>query len=415
MRILFFRPGASIFQPEQRLPFQVGLPPSCSSSFEAHSQAFSLVGNAGNMIHRMAMVQMVECDRARSSHLNLLKLRSAIGLDAAVSAINDNFDAIVITLSNDLRADASDQGGLGEILDRIKIPFFCVGAGLQGDIPATLSSLKEDNKRLFQVINSKAALFGVRGETTKAWLHEAGLKNAVAIGCPSMFAYPRNVEALTPPQELRRVMVAGHMTESQMRTRDGRGSVLLKALQGYECGYVFQGESRTFLDVAKETPFAYDEATGELDAPAISRFIERKSGLRPPFTKYYHFNEVSAWRQAATHYDVYVGDRIHGGVASMQARVPALVLHADTRVAELTSFHGIPSCSVKDFARIGVREAVSSHLSYERIGAFHTRYKIALENFATTVTKAGLKLANKKEIEAVIGRSLTPETVTKAA
>lgn len=415
MRILFFRPGASIYQPQQGIPFQVGLPPSCASSFEAHSQAFSLVGNAGNMIHRMAMIQMVECDRTRSSHVNLLKLKGAMGLDAAVTAINDNFDAVVITLSNDLREDATDQGGLSEILDRTKIPFYCVGAGLQGDIPATLLSLKEDNKRLFQVINSKAALFGVRGETTRNWLHEAGLTNAVAIGCPSMFAYPRNIVALTPPRDVKRVMVAGHMTESQMRTRDGRGSVLLKGLQGYECGYVFQGESRTFLDVAKETPFAYDEATGELDEPSVSRFIERKSGIRPPFTKYYHFNEVSAWRQAAMHYDVYVGDRIHGGVASMQARIPALVLHADTRVAELTTFHGIPSCSVKDFARIGVREAVATHLSYERIGAFHVRYKTVLENFAMTVTKAGLELANKKEIEAVIGRSLTPDPVIKAA
>ncbi|MDW9477906.1 hypothetical protein GOB57_03860 [Sinorhizobium meliloti] len=415
MRILFFRPGASIYQPQQGIPFQVGLPPSCASSLEAHSQAFSLVGNAGNMIHRMAMIQMVECDRTRSSHVNLLKLKNTIGLDSAVSALNDNFDAVVITLSNDIREDASDRHGLSEILDRIKIPFFCVGAGLQGNIPANLASLRDDNRRLFEVINSKAALFGVRGETTRDWLRKAGLKNAVAIGCPSMFAYPRNIAALIPPKQVNRVMVAGHMTESEMKAPHGRGSVLLKALQGYECAYVFQGESRTFLDVAKETPFVYDEATGELDAAAVSRFIEKKSGIRPPFTKYYHFNEVSAWRQASTRYDVYVGDRIHGGVAAMQARVSALVLHADTRVAELTSFHGIPSCSVKEFARIGVHAAVSTHLSYEGMSAFHERYKTVLGNFAQTVTKAGLKLVNMREIEAVIERPLSSDPTVKAA
>lgn len=415
MRVLFFRPGASIFQPHHGVPFQVGLPPSCASSLEAHTQSFSLVGNAGNMIHRMAMVQMVECDRNWSSHVNLLKLVREYGIDGASRTINENFDAVVITLSNDIRESANDPAELSKLLESLKIPFYCLGAGLQSDIPASLSSLKSDNKRFFEVINSDAALFGVRGEKTKRWLDKVGLKNSAAIGCPSMFAYPRNIVSLRPPININRVMSAGHMTDGELKNKDGRGSVLLRALQGFECGYVFQGESRTYLDVAKETQFAYDEATGELDATAISRYLEKKSGIMPPFTKYYHFNEVSAWRQAARHYDVYVGDRIHGGVAAMQAKVPALVLHADARVGELTSFHGIPSCTVSDFARMGVKECINMHLSYEKIDTFHERYKTVLTNFAEKVTHSGLKLANATEIESVIGRSIKKEDKRKSA
>lgn len=406
MRLMFYRPASSHFPTEAPLPFQVNLPVSSSSSMEAYGEAFSLVGNPGNMIHRMAMVQALKFNRRQSSALSLIRLLKIIGLDETVKIINENYDAAVFTFSNIVNPDA-DEPQLSDIIRRINIPVVAIGIGIQEEFPADLSELKPSVRDLFLALDEKAVLFGVRGDSTKDWLNRAGLKTPVAVGCPSMFVYPRNIYHLTPPKKIDSIISAGHMGAVNLRENGNKRGTQL--IQGFAAGethpkeisYVFQGEMRHYPSLKKNI-FSYNEATSTIDFEAASTDIEKFSGRKQPFTKFYSFNDVAAWRQACMRYDVFIGDRIHGAVAAMQAGVPALVLHSDLRVRELTAFHGIPNCSLEEFSEIGYQAAAKKYLTEEAFELFRKRYALVLQNFAQVLSERNLELAIMPEISSVL-------------
>lgn len=406
MRLMFYRPASATFSSEVPLPFQVSLPVSSASNAESFGESFKLVGNPGNMVHRMAIVQTLKFDRRNSSALNVIRMLKKSGLEKTTEAINSNYDAAIITFSNIVNPDA-DEPGLADIVERLDIPIYAFGVGIQVDFPADLTQLKPSVASLFSVLERKAKLLAVRGETTKSWLNRAGLSTPVALGCPSMFVYPRNVFSLRPPSKAERVMSAGHMGAANLKPNgNGRGRSLIAGFMGHgaapiELSYVFQGEVRNYPSF-KSNPFIYNEATSTLDFETVCADMQDLYGQRHPFTRFYSFNDVGAWRQASMRYDVFIGDRIHGAVAAMQAGVPALVLYDDARVKELTSYHGIPNCSVEEFAKIGYLAAIDKYLTSEAFARFRNRYVLVMKKFAETVGQAGLELANAGEIKSVL-------------
>lgn len=394
-RLAFFRSGQAVTLPPDPLPYQIGVPMSIGSTLRDHLAMRDLVGNSGNMVHRMASVQMIECDRPASSQLNLFKLikhyRSA---ERVAKMLDSRFDGLVITMSNVLRKDAIEPG-MAELLREISIPVYCFGVGIQDSLPlGDGSSLHAGVLELMRVLDQKAAVFGVRGESTLQWLNSIGIQNAKVLGCPSLFAYPRNILSISESvQAQQNIIAAGHLGNLR------RGTKLIGGLNGTHPSYVFQGELQAVMKDRLDEPGLYDEATQTVNVAMTSEAISNIYGLHSPFTKYYSFTDPSAWRQACLSHDVYVGDRIHGGVAAMQAGRPALVLYCDDRVQELVVFHGIPSCSLTEFETIGVLAAMEMYLSRTALERFRARYRETLADFERELRWAGLSLVNRLSAE----------------
>lgn len=400
MRACFFRTAPTIYQPELALPFQVGLCQTSQTSVDAHLSTFYLTGNKGNMVHRMAAVQTLQVNRNLSSQVHLPRLLTKVGSDKFQELISQNFDAVVFTMSNALRKGPSD-GLLRPVLENLpNIPLYVLGLGMQTKL-SSLGDLDENMQAVIQLFEKKAAFIGVRGHDTKRWLNENGITKAEAIGCPSMFVYPLNIAKLEAPRNPCRFMTSGYIGENFLGHREDRMRALFNAFEGMESSYVFQMDLNK-LDALKGKVGVYNEATNQLDAAEIRSAIFEETGLSAPFTRYYSFNEVAAWRQCAAHHDVFIGDRIHGAVAAMQAGTPAIVLYADARVRELASYHGIPACSVKEFSKIGVNKAISKYLNEEALSAFKTRYKDTLVKYRKTLQENGLKLTNTVEMSAAL-------------
>src|SRR5690606_31011597 len=149
---------------------------------------------------------------------------------------------------------------------------------------------------LVAYLGSRTRLLGVRGHTTRKWLKRNEI-SATAIGCPSLYAYPLNVARIEGPKQVKRVMVAGHLHQGEMEKRTPRALGIVEAFRGVACSYVFQDELAKYkLPAAR--PGLYDEATGRLDPIVVASYIGSLLGVRPPFTTYYSFNDVGAWRQA---------------------------------------------------------------------------------------------------------------------
>lgn len=393
-RLAFYRPALAASTPESVVPFQTGVPSSNGSTLREHLEISDLVGNNGNMIHRMAMVQMLDFDRNSSAQLNIFLLIEKLqDQTAAAKLVSQHYDGFVITLSNALREN-STEFGLADFLRALTIPIWCVGLGIQDEIAdGEISSLPFELLEMLQVLNEKALLFGVRGKRTEKWLRSVGLHRAKAIGCPSMFAYPRNILSIRSPYTIDKIITGGYLALNRISVNKGRK--LLNGLKGIgSAGYVFQGELNQFTELM-DVPHVYDEATQSLDATVISDYIEERCGLVPPFSSYYSFVDVAAWRQVCRSYDAFIGDRMHGSVAAMQVGKPALVLYSDARVKELVDFHGIPSCDLDEFSALGWRDMAAKYLSVESIKDFHAIYSESLANFELALSDSGLSLRNR--------------------
>jgi hypothetical protein len=392
-RLAFFRQAQAITMPSNNMPFQCGVPLSNGSTIKEHLSARAIVGNTGNMIHRMAAIQTICCDRNNSSQVNLFKIIHRYGsVKKAAIILNKLFDGLVLTMSNILRKDASEPN-MAELINELEIPVYCIGIGLQDNlIIGDISALKPDMIKFLKALDEKAKLFGVRGEQSLEWLKSIGIKNAQALGCPSMFAYPKNILSIETPKHTKNILSAGHI--SLTKNSSSRGHKLMRGFGSNKATYVFQGEIASFKNIL-DVYGIYDEATQTLDKHAISSYIYEKCGIKSPFNKYYSFGGATAWRQACSFYDVYIGDRIHGGVAAMQTGIPALILYDDLRVMELVSFHGIPSCSLDEFDKLGVKEVISKYLSSDAIESFKAHYAKVLTNFENSLQKSGLMLSNR--------------------
>ncbi|MGN6063846.1 polysaccharide pyruvyl transferase family protein [Brevundimonas diminuta] len=341
-------------------------------------------------------MQMAVCDRDASAQLDLLKINSHYNsAKTAAKDINNNFDALFLTFANVLRPGVG-EGTLVDVLEHIDVPIYAVGMGMQGEMPAgDTSSMHPNMLRLLRLLDERAKVFGVRGHFTLEWLQSIGIKNAIALGCPSMFAYPENVLTIKAPSGLGKIMVAGRVAPA--RSPESRTHQLVRGLENLSCSFVFQEELIHYHELM-DIKGLYDEASQTLDADAVNKFLEEKCGFISPFNKYYSFGEAPAWRQAASSYDLYIGDRIHGGVAAMQVGVPALVLFKDQRVKELAAYHGIPHCTIDEFADIGALRCVRKYLNEDRVQSFHSRYASALRKFEKTMLSNGIKLHNRKPI-----------------
>lgn len=393
MRIAFSRISGTSTPPKQALPFQTGVPLSAGNTLREHLKFSELVGNNGNMIHRSAMIQMLDFNRNESSQIDLFRFIKAYGSpEQAAKALNESFDGLMLTMSNILRNDATEPG-IAELIDNLTIKVWCVGIGLQDSLPlGDESSVDSSILNLLKSLDKKAELFGVRGENSLEWVRSVGIKNAAAIGCPSMFAYPKNVLSIKPPKDLKKILTAGHLALSTYKK--SRGHKLMQAFDKHSADYVFQGELKQFADIL-DTPDSFNEALQQPNAQMLNALIEQKTGRKSPFEKFFSFVDCGSWRQACSQYDVYVGERIHGGVAAIQAGVPALICFADARIEELTGFHGITSCSLDYLASVGVEAAVEEKLTEQSIGVFHEIYQHRLKNFEKAIKDSDLKLTNR--------------------
>jgi hypothetical protein len=401
MRLAFWRQAQTNFTPAVGIPYQIGVPASCGSTLNEHLLNSSLVGNLGNMVHRMAMIQMLDFDRTMSGQINLYKLIEYLDSPKkAANILNENFNGIIMTFSNIIGRGKNENYVLVELIKELKIPIFALGIGLQEHLAQGDSSILDKAIiELMMVLDDKAALLGVRGHSTKSYLNSIGIKNAEAIGCPSMFAYPENILSITatpPYSNENKIITSGHLSISQNKVSN-RFIKLVKGFNGIEAAYVFQSNLQIFTELLNIDNI-YNHATQTLNAKIINTYLKSKYNFDSNFYKYYSFNDTNSWRQAYTSYDAYAGDRIHGGVIMLQIGKPALIIYNDARVLELVSYHGIPSCSLDEFEKIGCYAALDKYYSKDNLAKFHERYLKVLKKFNRYIKKSGLKLLKNLEI-----------------
>ena len=343
LRIAFLRPGQPIFSYDWKSQYTAPTPPPLPRSPEDIME-FSSGENIGNFVHWEALSSLLDRRTAEASFLNLGELSHNHSATEISNHINANYDFVVFSSANFLRSRIT-LGGVGDILAGVKSRIILVGAGLQNERGLRLRDLSEDVRKLLDVVNERAVIFGTRGHTTANWLRKQGFKNAAALGCPSVYAGLDGVRRLNyvDPEEAKRVITAGRLRASGPGKRFEKLSSGLQARFDAQFEYVIQSEFES-LPIEQMTEMAID-SRGKVCKEYIRRvyFGDDANFTPPKKMDFWAFLQIPAWRQFVSTADMYFGDRVHGGIICLQAGIPAVLLYEDDRVREIAEFYAIPA------------------------------------------------------------------------
>lgn len=391
LRLFFHAPGIAAHRPKLSLPLITGAQTTTTDSIAGLYPNHMLTGNRGNIIHAEAPAKIFTKSPGGSTYGNLAEILQLIGADFA-TRMSRSFDMVIISMANFIRPDHDGTRLLSSLKAlEDKIPVVVLGCGLQGN--HKLSDMMPGNAALIEWFNQNAVIFGVRGEKTANWLHDNGFKNADVLGCPSLYAYPHSIMGLDGSSARAKGAAAEVMTAGYVKIANGaiapRGVELARAFRKISASYVFQDEPWSFEELAQMRGL-YNEGNNEFRADLLNDWLGQRAGGTLPFKRYYYFNEAGAWRHAALRHDVYIGDRFHGGVAALQAGVPAIFLSHDNRVAELTEHFGLPHLTTKAFARKGLPAVLEKYLSPEVMQAMKILYRQRSREFFEVTARVGL-------------------------
>lgn len=392
MRILFHGPSNSLHRPAVPLPHLTGIPAAPASTLAALKETHNRTGNRGNLIHGEAPVRILRSNIHGSAVGNIAHLHKSCG-ERFPEVMSRHFDLVVFSMANFI-ARTRDLSTFVESLKAMadSVPFIVLGAGLQGR--SALPEMQQSVQETLAIFNEKAKIFGVRGHMTEKWLHKYGFPNAKAIGCPSLYLFPRSIEklAISPNLATRdpKILSAGYLTVEGGRNFE-RGKLLARAFQNVPASYVFQDEFFEYGPMASK-PGSFDEATSTGDRVALNALFTETKGVPVDFDNYYYFPDPSTWRQVAAQHDVYCGDRFHGGVAALQVGRPALFMAHDNRVSEMADFYALPHMTTQELVDEGVHNAIKARITPGRISDIKKTYGKRLEAFRKTMNDAGIKL-----------------------
>jgi hypothetical protein len=392
LRVAFFGTYANTRYPYAgELAHCDGMPRAAGTGLANVLELYDETGNKGNMIHGEAPGRIIACDRSRSAYVTV-KGMVEHGWDAGriSDALSRNFDLVVYSTANALRPGV-DPGCTAEVLNQLTCGFVVLGMGIQNPLPETTDGLHPNLLQLLDVCSRKARVFGVRGSDTERWLHARGYTGATALGCPSLFVYPFNLLGLQAPDPaaLRDTMTAGYIYGQVPRAM-----ALLKSFEGERVHYVVQEEVALLTDqgLLDERADFYDDATAEVNREVFDAILSRIHARKVSFASYRWFQDPNAWRMFASGCDAFIGDRLHGGVASMQAGTPALLIAEDLRVRELVDFFGIPGLTVAEMAGLRLRDLVANFLTAQHLERFKGIYSTRAVAFAKCFRELGIPI-----------------------
>jgi Polysaccharide pyruvyl transferase len=380
MRILFQRVGSRMD----------GVLPASATLDQLRADMQLVSPNVGNLVHLEAPMKLLEYRRAAPA---------PVRPGGAISDLDRRYDGMVISYANMIRPrsepDAatilkreSEAARIASTTCRV----FVFGVGIQEQLPPSPEAVDPELFALLKVINDKAAIFGVRGEETERWLHSVGLTNARALGCPSMYVYPRNIMGIRSPSRGRilRVGTAGRL---QRNNEPGRFEAISRIGHAFKTSYIFQTDFGAAFRRYDPSARIYDEATGEVDRAAV---LEATRGLNAdlPFRDYRLFRTTESWRSFAASKDAYFGDRFHGAVMFLQSRKPAIILQNDARVRELTAFFNLPTVTTREVLENDPTELLHERLSVSALRDMRKMYAIRYRQFRSVLAQSGLRLLN---------------------
>jgi Polysaccharide pyruvyl transferase len=351
-------------------PFTVLSPESSLEDFPA-----GVFGkNVGNLVFSDSMHRILSVPGSEVVANTFLGERDGVTAPY-LDNINNTFDHFVVPLANAFRMSfLPNLDLLTNTIKGLKIPTTVVGVGVSGgggslekDVDEVPDELKRGVKRFVNAVLDRSATIGVRGENTRRFLNRLGYGDDLVdvIGCPSLYRNGRDLRIEKRASAL---------------TKDSQFSINVSPYVGYMADaslyHAKKYPNMTYIPQDLETlrllmwgrnPSKY---AAKMPTHAGHPLYEQD--------RIRFFIDSRTWIDHLKTQDFSFGTRIHGNIAALVARTPAVVLVHDTRTQELAEFHDIPHRFVPDLPK-----RVDAAQLYEEADftAFNAGHNAKFENF----------------------------------
>lgn len=242
--------------------------------------------------------------------------------------------------------------------------------------------------RTLQLISSRSALLGVRGQFTAEVLNDCGIRNVAIIGCPSLHWWmdPNFTTGIPGPNRDGAGVVHA--------TPDGNFAAELAELYAFgtanDLAYVLQTEFHFATPLGAA---ALPDAQGHLDwamANYRASDLSADTFLDWIARRAFHFSDVPEWIEFMRGRRYAIGNRLHGSIAAILAGKPARILWHDERVREVADVLGIPAEPFRGQVRPSIEELIPNAADMD---VLNRRYKGLLGDYISFLLQNGLELS----------------------
>jgi hypothetical protein len=280
-----------------------------------------------------------------------------------LDGLKSTYDTCVLALSTHVH-QYRDVSYYADIVEKLNLKTIILSLGIQDqvnlerDIPLAHHSMI----RLLGLVADRSKFIGVRGYYTAEALRKLGFKNVLPVGCPSfswvgeddLFISKRNVKANASAMVYHQTVApyALHLMQH------------VKILgQDFLDQAIFTQDIQSDEELIKRQCELYRQYEGSRD---ILKAIEA-NGIFP--------QSFDQWFDTIKKSDFVFGPRLHGCIAALVNRVPALLVSRDLRTQELSEYYRIPTISYNDIKNMSEQDLIDI-ADYSGFNAtFGERYK----------------------------------------
>lgn len=259
--------------------------------------------------------------------------------------INQNYDMVVDPEANLFNmAYIQKMESRSFLIEKLKIPFYVVGIGIQADKweqgKELAKVIKNPAQRFIYAVYSTGGEIGTRGYITKEWMDIVCHNSAEVIGCPSMYQKGRDltIDNKKVGKEEFRCVINGHVPDF----------IYDKKLQ--TCIYYFL-DRLWYMDQDEFIKVLYCkelEGRKNISIKEVVKLLYQynffivKELLCQGKVKLIY--DLKKWEEFLLENQISFsfGSRIHGNIWSILNQIPAIVWTRDLRTYEMADFYKIP-------------------------------------------------------------------------
>lgn len=305
--------------------------------------------------------------------------------------VNEKYSKVIFFIPCRIAPPPYDRDGypyeyVTRFIEKLRIPFFSLGESIQARQydyePGFHKSLSPAVVRYLRVIGDKSPVVGTRGYYSAEVLDSLGVKNALPLGCPSLYLNGPSLRdtLLDVPKNPEKVAV---------------------------CYSNYQGNPHSriddFLRMASQNNYHYVEQVfglltqvlyypGKVRAADIYAARRFYKDLAPVVAllkqnRVRYFTNYSLWKDFLGSMDFVFGARMHGLTPALHAGKPAVFIAHDSRVREMCEFFSLPFVAEHD---LPASIDINYFLSRCDYTATFSRYQDAYSRFVQTLRSHGL-------------------------
>jgi len=327
--------------------------------------------NTGNLVYWYAV----------DSHI--IEQKEYFGWEPDLEYINNNFDFLIFVASNQLNP-AWDMGVLGNVFDKLKIPFGLIGLGAQ--IDNEYYTFKQGTLKFIETLKN-AAFVSVRGEFTAGILKKHGVKDNIYVtGCPSNFInFENNFIKPLEYKNVNKIVVNMNI--------NGKFSSILKNLYRQKDEYIFKyviQDDKNIVNLAREK---------NIDKGVLKHLAYIFGADKKEFHYYFLSNievffNVECWMEYLRKFHFSFGSRMHGNMLALQSGVMSVFITHDNRLGELVKTMKVPNVSLENFNKY--KNILDFLKSYDfDMNDYYVRRKELLNIYLSMFDKFGIKYNEK--------------------